>query len=74
MPYQYYKWQQNNVDNSTTNNKIKALVLAPTRELAIQIGESFESYGKYLDVRVGVVFGGITPKRHIKVLKKEHIF
>jgi len=53
------------------NNGIRALVLAPTRELAIQIGESFESYGKYLDIKIGVVFGGITPKRHIKVLKKE---
>lgn len=56
---------------SETNNAIRALVLAPTRELAIQIGESFESYGKYLDIKIGVIFGGITPKRHIKVLKKE---
>lgn len=52
-------------------NKIRTLVLAPTRELAIQVGESFEAYGKYLEFRVGVVYGGITPKRHIKVLKKE---
>ncbi|MGB3366561.1 MAG: DEAD/DEAH box helicase, partial [Acidaminobacteraceae bacterium] len=51
-------------------NDILALILAPTRELAIQIGESFESYGKYLDVKIGVVYGGITPKRHIKVLKR----
>lgn len=50
---------------------IKALILAPTRELAIQIGESFDDYGKYLDVKIGVVYGGITPKQHIKVLKRE---
>ncbi|MEG1149544.1 MAG: DEAD/DEAH box helicase, partial [Niameybacter sp.] len=50
---------------------IRALVLAPTRELAIQIGESFESYGKHLGTRIGTIFGGVTPKRHIKVLKKE---
>lgn len=50
---------------------IRALILAPTRELAIQIGASFESYGKYLDVRIGVIFGGITPKQHIKVLKRD---
>ncbi len=49
---------------------IRALILAPTRELAIQIGASFESYAKYLDVRIGVIFGGITPKQHIKVLKR----
>lgn len=52
-------------------NKIKALILAPTRELAIQIGESFETYGKFLELQTGVVFGGVTPKRHIKVLKRE---
>jgi ATP-dependent RNA helicase RhlE len=50
---------------------IKSLILAPTRELAIQIGESFEAYGKYLDIKIGVVYGGITPKQHIKVLKRE---
>ncbi|MBI9014782.1 MAG: DEAD/DEAH box helicase [Clostridiales bacterium] len=56
---------------SKKHNMIRSLVLVPTRELAIQIGESFEAYGKYLDIQVGVVYGGITPKRHIKVLKKE---
>lgn len=50
---------------------IRALVLAPTRELAIQIGESFTTYGQYLPIQTGVIFGGITPKRHIKVLKRE---
>jgi ATP-dependent RNA helicase RhlE len=50
---------------------IRSLILAPTRELAIQIGESFEAYGKYLDIKIGVVYGGITPKQHIKVLKRE---
>jgi len=52
-------------------NRIKALVLAPTRELAIQIGESFRIYGQWTEIRTGVVFGGVTPKRHMKVLKKE---
>lgn len=53
------------------NRPIRALVLAPTRELAIQIGESFNTYGKHLMIQTGVIFGGVTPKRHIKVLKKE---
>ena len=57
--------------NEGTFNKVKALILAPTRELAIQIGESFETYGRYADLRVGVVYGGVTPKRHIKVMKRE---
>lgn len=50
---------------------VRSLILAPTRELAIQIGESFQTYGRYLNLQVGVVYGGITPKRHIKVMKRE---
>jgi ATP-dependent RNA helicase RhlE len=38
---------------------IKALVLAPTRELAIQIGENFEAYAKPFKLRIKVVFGGV---------------
>jgi len=53
------------------SNKIKCLVLVPTRELAVQIGEDIEEYGKYTTVKTGAMFGGITPKRHIKVLKRE---
>ena len=35
------------------------LILTPTRELALQIGESFEAYGKYLTLRSTVIFGGV---------------
>ena len=38
---------------------IKALVLTPTRELAIQIGESFTAYGCYTHVKHTVIFGGV---------------
>ena len=37
----------------------RVLVIAPTRELAIQIQESFELYGRYLDLRSQVIFGGV---------------
>ncbi len=57
--------------SSDSYNKVKALILAPTRELAIQIGESFETYGRHMEVQVGVIYGGVTPKRHIKVMKRE---
>lgn len=57
--------------NQEDKKQVRALVLAPTRELAIQIGEQFEHYGAHLDMKVGVIFGGVTPKRHIKVLKRE---
>jgi len=38
---------------------IKALIVTPTRELAIQIGESFTVYGKYTNVKNTVIFGGV---------------
>ncbi len=39
--------------------KLRALVLTPTRELAAQIGESFSTYGKHLDLYHTVIFGGV---------------
>ena len=41
---------------------IRAVVLTPTRELAVQIFESFHSYGKYTKLKYGVVFGGVSQK------------
>ena len=48
----------------------QALVLAPTRELAIQIGESFRTYGKYVKLRTGLVFGGVNPNKQIQEMKR----
>ena len=39
---------------------IKCLILTPTRELAIQIGESFAAYGKHTGLRHSVIFGGVS--------------
>ncbi len=50
--------------------KIKALVVTPTRELAIQIGESFSVYGKYTGIRNTVVFGGVKQGPQTQILKK----
>lgn len=41
------------------HKKIRSLIVTPTRELAIQIQESFDAYGRYLDLRCTVVFGGV---------------
>ena len=49
-------------------NAIKALVLAPTRELAIQIDESFKMYGKFLPLKHTAIFGGVSQANQIKVL------
>ena len=49
---------------------IRALILTPTRELALQIGESFEAYGKYLELRSTVIFGGVGQAPQVEALKK----
>ncbi len=49
---------------------IKALIITPTRELAIQIGESFEAYGRYTSLRHTVVFGGVSQKSQTDALRR----
>ena len=46
-----------------------ALILAPTRELAGQIGERFRAYGRQLPLRTAVVFGGVNQYHQVKALK-----
>ena len=48
----------------------RALVLAPTRELASQIGESFATYGRYLSLRHVVVFGGVGQKPQVDGIRR----
>jgi ATP-dependent RNA helicase RhlE len=48
----------------------QALVLAPTRELAIQIGESMRVYGKHLKLRTFLVYGGVDQKRQVREMKR----
>ncbi|MGZ8557848.1 MAG: DEAD/DEAH box helicase [Chitinophagaceae bacterium] len=49
---------------------IKALILTPTRELAIQIEESFKAYGRYLDQKHLVVFGGVSQVSQVNTLRR----
>jgi len=46
----------------------RCLILAPTRELAIQIHDSFKTYGKYLKLRTTVIFGGVGQNPQVKAL------
>jgi ATP-dependent RNA helicase RhlE len=50
-------------------NGIKALILTPTRELAIQIDESFKSYGRHLPLKTLVIFGGVSQFAQTEALK-----
>ncbi|MCB9264114.1 MAG: DEAD/DEAH box helicase [Lewinellaceae bacterium] len=54
---------------SSRRGAIQALILAPTRELAIQIGESFDSYGKHLRQRHTVIFGGVSQNAQTRKLQ-----
>ncbi|MES2727613.1 MAG: DEAD/DEAH box helicase [Bacteroidota bacterium] len=49
---------------------IKALILTPTRELAIQIEESFNAYGKYCGLKNLVIFGGVSQHSQTEALKR----
>ncbi len=57
------KLYQNRDINRKGRRKIKALIVTPTRELAIQIGESISAYGANTDLRYTVIFGGVKQGR-----------
>lgn len=57
-------------NSNTSKKRIKALVLSPTRELAIQIEESFTSYAKYSNVTSAAIFGGVSLQSQKDILTK----
>jgi ATP-dependent RNA helicase RhlE len=59
-----------NNDPAQRTRTIRALVLAPTRELASQIAESFRSYGRYTGLRCGLVFGGVGQYPQVKTIRQ----
>ena len=61
---------QNLHHKNTKNHQIKALILTPTRELAIQIEESFKAYGRHLPLKTLVIFGGVKQGAQEQALKK----
>ena len=61
---------QNLAIKNAKNNNIKVLILTPTRELAIQIDESFKSYGRHLRMRHLVVFGGVKQAAQENALRR----
>ncbi len=55
---------------NTKPNRPTVLVLAPTRELAIQIGDSFRTYGKHMKFRQALVYGGVGQGQQVKELRR----
>jgi ATP-dependent RNA helicase RhlE len=62
-----------NIYNSEKGSKgakyIKGLILAPTRELAIQIGENVTSYGRYMEIKNTEIFGGVSQNPQTRAIK-----
>jgi len=59
----------NDQQNKSGKRKVQALVVTPTRELAIQIGESFTGYGKYTNIKNTVIFGGVSQGSQTNALR-----
>lgn len=55
--------------NAKQHRTVKVLIVTPTRELAIQIGESFGAYGRNLPFKHAVIFGGVNQNPQIQQLK-----
>src|SRR5881397_2463677 len=54
---------------SPARHPVRALILAPTRELAIQVEEAVKEYGKYTGVRSTCVFGGVDIKQQLAIVR-----
>ncbi len=59
-----------NKQNQQGKRKIQALIVTPTRELAIQIAENFTAYAKHTGLRNAVIFGGVKQTSQVSLLKQ----
>ena len=60
---------QANTSPSPARHPVRALILAPTRELAIQVEEAVKEYGKYTGLRSTCVFGGVDIKQQLAIVR-----
>ena len=58
------------VGSSKKAKEIRALIVTPTRELAVQIGQSFDTYGKYTNLTQLTIFGGVSQVPQVDALRK----
>ncbi|HSB92828.1 MAG TPA: DEAD/DEAH box helicase [Flavitalea sp.] len=60
----------NNPVQDAGRKPIRSLILTPTRELAIQIGENFESFSSHTGIRHAVVFGGVPQRAQVETIRR----
>jgi ATP-dependent RNA helicase RhlE len=58
-----------NTSPSPARHPVRALILTPTRELAVQVEESFQTYGKHTKLRSTVVYGGVDIKAQLAIVR-----
>jgi len=58
-----------NTNHSPARHPVRALILTPTRELAVQVEESFRTYGKHTNLRSTVVYGGVDIKQQLPIVR-----
>jgi ATP-dependent RNA helicase RhlE len=58
-----------NTSPSPARHPVRALILTPTRELAVQVEESIKTYGKYTNLRSTVVYGGVDIKQQLPIVR-----
>jgi ATP-dependent RNA helicase RhlE len=61
---------QASASTSPARHPVRSLVLAPTRELAVQVAESFRNYGRHVPIRSTVVYGGVDMNAQIQELRR----
>jgi len=56
--------------NQNGKHSLRALVLTPTRELALQVSQSFKTYGRYTGLKTTAIFGGVSQKPQVTALRE----
>ncbi len=57
-------------EKKSSHRVIRSIILSPTRELAIQIQQSFETYGQFTHLKTAVIFGGVSQFHQVETIKK----
>lgn len=60
----------NNSNPQHTRRQPRVLILAPTRELALQIGESITAYGRHLHIKTAVLYGGVSQQPQVDAIRR----